>query len=97
MAGMGSPQVLRKRNEDIQELIDHVQGKHLLRLLGASLARWLAPLLRRFVAQVGDPQGVQQGDHIGEQLSLYKSESKHGSTLDHCDGETRATKKTEPW
>lgn len=85
--------MLSKYNEDIQKLIDHVQSKHLLGLMGARLARWLASLLRRFVAQVGHPQSVQQGDHVGEQLSLYKSESKH----DHCDGESRTTKETEPW
>lgn len=75
----GSPQVLCKRDENIQELVDHVQCKHLLGLVGARLARWLAAPLRRFVAQVGHPQGVQQGDHVGEQPSLHKSESKHGS------------------
>lgn len=70
-----------KRNEDIQELVDNVQGKHLLGLLGARLAWWLPTLLRCFVAKVGHPQGVQQGDHIGEQLSLHKSEIKYGSSL----------------
>lgn len=58
MVGVGSPQVLCKRNEDMQELIDHVQSQHLLGLMGASLARWLASLLQCFVAQVGYPQGV---------------------------------------
>lgn len=75
--GRGSPQVLREHNENIQELIDQVQGEQLRGPWGPRLARRPAPRLRSFVSQVGHPQGVQQGDYVGEQLSLQKPKTRY--------------------
>lgn len=75
--GRGSPQVLREHNENIQELIDQVQGEQLRGPWGPRLAWRPAPRLRSFVSQVGHPQGVQQGDYVGEQLSLQKPKTRY--------------------
>lgn len=75
--GRGLPQVLREHNENIKELIDHVQGEQLRGPWGPRLARRPAARLHSFVSQVGHPQGVQQGDYVGEQLSLQKPKTEY--------------------
>lgn len=74
--------MLRKCKENVEELVDHVQGQQLRGLLGPKRARRLLPHLLSFVPQVGHPQRVQQGDDVAEQLSLQKPETNVGkSTL----------------
>ena len=68
--------MLCERAENVEELIDQVQGQQLLGLLGPGRARLLAAPLRPFVPQVGHPQGVQQADDVGEQLGLQEPEAK---------------------
>lgn len=54
-----------------------MQGEQLWGLLGPRRAGRLAPPLHAFVPQVGHPQGVQQGDYVGEQLRLQKPKTEY--------------------
>lgn len=81
LAGRRLPQVLCEHEEHVKELIDQVQGEQLRGLLGPRQVCRLAPQLHAFVPQVGHPQGVQQGDYVGEQLRLQKPKTKYRTLI----------------